>query len=302
MKIPQIKRMTSLTKVLAVITFTLFTLSPGAPAWADDNAAALKDRYDSLAPQLKSNAFHRPIYLNSEETLNTLKGDIYAVVDYPFATVNNAFNDPQQGPANWCELLILHLNTKYCHASSGSNGATITMDVGKKTEQDLSDTSQVQFNYRSVATNPNYFQVDLSAAKGPLSTKDYRIVLEAVDIGKQGTFLHLTYSYGFGMPGRVAMKTYLATVGSAKVGFSKDTDGSYVGGVRGLVERNTMRYYLAIDAFLGSLNTPVAKRANQRFATWFDTTEQYPRQLHELDRQDYLQMKKNEYQGQQTAQ
>ena len=104
------------------------------------------------------------------------------------------------------------------------------------------------------------------------------------------------------MPGRIAMKTYLATVGSAKVGFSKDTDGSYVGGVRGLVERNTMRYYLAIDAFLGSLNTPAAKRVDQRFATWFDATEQYPRQLHELERQDYLQMKKNEYQRQQTAQ
>ncbi|MEI5997382.1 hypothetical protein H3V53_09210 [Paraburkholderia bengalensis] len=286
----------------AIVMLALLGLSLGALSWADDNAAALKDKYDALAPQLKSNAFHRPIHLDSEETSNTLKGDIYAVVDYPFATVNSAFNDPQQGPSNWCDVLILHLNTKYCRASVSGSGATISMNVGKKTEQDISDTYRVQFNYRSVATSPDYFQVDLSAATGPLSTKDYRIMLEAVDIGKGRTFLHLTYSYGFGTAGRLAMKTYLATIGSAKVGFSKSPDGDYIGGVRGLVERNTMRYYLAIDAYLGSLAAPADKRVDQRFATWFDATEQYPRQLHELDRQAYLQMKKNEYQRQQTAQ
>jgi len=45
--------------------------------------------------------------LDSEETADTLKGDIYAVVDYPFAIVNGAFNDPRQGPANWREVLML---------------------------------------------------------------------------------------------------------------------------------------------------------------------------------------------------
>lgn len=296
------ERIMRITKRLALVALALLGLWFGAPAWADGNAAALRDKYDTLAPQLKSNVFHRPIHLDSEETQNTLQGDIYAVVNYPFATVNNAFNDPQQGPANWCEVLILHLNTKYCHATSGSNGAIISMNVGKKTEQELGDTSRVQFNFRSVATSPNYFQVDLSAAEGPLSTKDYRIVLEAVDIGNGRTFLHLTYSYGFGLAGRIAMKTYLATIGSAKVGFTQASSGDYIGGVRGLVERNTMRYYLAIDAYLGSLAIPANKRVDQRFATWFDATEQYPRQLHELDRQAYLQMKKNEYQRQQTAQ
>src|ERR1700761_6894888 len=241
-----------IAKRLVLVVVGVLSLSFGAQIWADDNAAALKDKYSRLAPQLKSNAFHRPIYLNSEETDDSLKGDIYAVVAYPFATVNSAFNDPQQGPANWCEVLILHLNTKYCHAASDGNSATISMNVGKKTEQELGDTSRVQFNYRSVATSPDYFQVELSAAKGPLSTRDYRIVLEAVDIGNGRTFLHLTYSYGFGMAGRVAMKTYLATIGSAKVGFTKAAGGDYVGGVRGLVERNTMRYYLAIDAYLDS--------------------------------------------------
>ena len=236
-------------KRLALVALALLGLGLGALAWADDNATALKDKYDTLAPQLKANVFHRPIHLDSEETQNSLKGDIYAVVDYPFATVNSAFNDPQRGPANWCEVLILHLNTKYCHATSGSDGASIDMNVGKKTEQELSDTSRVQFKYRSVATSPDYFEVDLSAAEGPLSTKDYRIVLEAVDIGKGRTFLHLTYSYGFGMAGRLAMKTYLATIGSAKVGFTQAPGGDYIGGVRGLVS--------AIRCAITSPSTPI---------------------------------------------
>ena len=128
-----------------------------------------------------------------------------------------------------------------------------------------------------------------------------RIVLEAVDIGKGHTFLHLTYSYGFGTAGRIAMKTYLATIGSAKVGFTK-ASGDYVGGVRGLVERNTMRYYLAIDAYLASLSAPANQRLDDRLNRWFDATEQYPRQLHEVEKVDYLEMKHDEYQRQQTAQ
>jgi hypothetical protein len=99
----------------------------------------------------------------------------------------------------------------------------------------------------------------------------------------------------------MAMKTYLATVGSDKVGFTTvggaSGDPQYVGGVRGLLERNTMRYYLAIDAYLATLDKPL----DQRLARWFDATEQYPRQLHEVDRNAYLQMKAQEVQRQQTA-
>jgi len=94
----------------------------------------------------------------------------------------------------------------------------------------------------------------------------------------------------------VAMNTYLSTVGAQKVGFSvtgKDADGKpeYVGGVRGLVERNTMRYYLAIDDFVAA---PAQSQLEQRLSTWFDATDRYPRQLHEMEKADYLAMKRVE--------
>jgi len=285
-------------------------LSVCLPAHAAENAQTLRDAYQSLAPQLADNAFHRPLVLESTETPERLKGDIYSVLDYPFATVNGALNDPAHGPGNWCDVLILHLNIKYCHAKAGANGSVLDVNLGRKVEEPLSSSYRLEFSYRSVVTSADYFRVELSADSGPLSTRDYRIVLEAIPAPAAPgtrTFLHLTYGYGYGAAGRFAMRTYLATVGSGKVGFTKAADASggeaaYIGGVRGLLERNTMRYYLAIDAYLKSLSAPPDKRLQQRLLTWFNATEQYPRQLHELDRQDYLEMKHHEVERQQTAQ
>jgi hypothetical protein len=289
------------------MTAVLCLLCQSAFAQADSRAASLREKYLSLTQQLAQNQFQRPLYLESQELPSALKGDIYGVLNFPFAKVSGTLNDPVQGPDNWCDVLILHLNTKYCHASTGANGTVLAVNIGKKTEESLSSSYRVEFNFRSAASASDYFRVELSAAKGPLSTKDYRIVLEAIPVSDNRTFIHLTYAYGYGTAGRLAMKTYLATIGSDKVGFSTTRDEStgetrYIGGVRGLVERNTMRYYLAIEAFLGALASPENARVDKRFGDWFDATEQYPRQLHEVSREDYMQMKHNEYQRQQTAQ
>src|SRR5262249_8515036 len=122
-----------------------------------------------------------------------------------------------------------------------------------------------------------------------------RIALEAAPVEGGRTFLHFSYSYGFGTMSRMAMSTYLATAGADKVGFSKDGEGRYVGGVRGVVERNTMRYFLAIDAFLDTLTAPPDARIEKRLREWFAATERYPRQLHEMDADEYLAMKRREY-------
>ena len=292
---------------LMLTILVLCCLCHGLLALAADDATSLRGKYQSLTQQLNHNQFKRRLYLDSAESPSTLKGDIYAVVDYPFVTVNSALNDPAQGPANWCDVLILHLNTKYCHASTSSNGNMLSVNIGKKVEQKLADAYRVQFHYRAAATRPEYFQVELSADSGPLGTKDYRIVLQAVAINGNRTFLHLTYSYSYGMAGRMAMKTYLATIGRRKVGFTttggrSSAQTQYIGGVRGVVERNTMRYYLAIEAYLSALSSAPDKRLEQRLTNWFNATEQYARQLHEVERQEYMQMKYKEYQRQQTAQ
>ena len=101
--------------------------------------------------------------------------------------------------------------------------------------------------------------------------------------------------YTYGLVSKWAMQTYLATSGSAKVGFSKDDAGHEVGGMRGVLERNTMRYFLAIDAFLDTLEAPPGERERRRMAAWFDATEKYPRQLHEMSRPEYLGYKRQDF-------
>jgi hypothetical protein len=260
------------------------------------SAASLGAMYAELGPKLGNNQFKRPLYLDSAESSSHLKGDIYALVDFPFSVVNEALNDP----AHWCDVMILHLNTKYCHASTSKAGSVLQVSIGKKYFQPLDDAYPVEFAYNAAIATPDYFDVLLNAKTGPLGTSDYRILLEAVSVQGGKTFLHLTYSYAYNFAGLLAMKSYLATVGSGKVGFTiigKQSGGqpNYIGGVRGVVERNTMRYYLAIDAYLGALSAPPSEQLEKRLQSWFTSTEQYPLQLHEVDRAAYLDMKRREY-------
>lgn len=263
---------------------------------------ALREKYASLEEQLRQNQFKRPLVLESAETSSRMKGDIYAIVEYPFGAVSTGLNNP----GHWCDVMLLHINTKYCHAVIGASGTTLRVNIGKKAPQELADAARVEFDYSVVAVTREYLEVILSAKDGPMDTKNYLILLEAVALPNSRTFLHLTYSYAMNLAGRLAMQAYLGTVGSGKVGFTvigKRADGQpdYIGGVRGVVERNTMRYYLAIDSFLEAARAPPATQLEKRLQSWFTAVERYPRQLHEMDREEYLGMKRDEYLRQQTV-
>lgn len=267
----------------------------GALAQADP-AATLREKYASLGEQLRQNQFKQPLVLASSEAPNGLQGDIHAIVAYPFAAVSAGLNNPD----HWCDVMMLHINTKYCHVAIGSSSTILSVNVGKKTYEELVDTARVEFDYRVVAATEDYFGILLSAKEGPLGTSDYRIQFEAVALPNARTFLHLTYAYAFKFTGRLALRVYLGTVGSHKVGFSVigtliDGQPDYIGGVRGLVERNTMRYYFAIDSLLGAAGTAAAIQKEQRLQNWFTAVERYPRQLHEMNRDEYLAMKHAEY-------
>lgn len=270
-----------------------------ATAGAEQNAVALLEKHSELASQLGSNPYGRPLYLESSETSNMVNGNAYAVLDSSF----NAVSSTLKSPKRWCEVMILHINTKYCRASADTSPGVLNVNIGKKTEQQLADAFALEFNFRLASATPEYLSARLNADKGPVGTSNYRIELRAAPLPNGKTFMHLRYSYGYGMAGKIAMQGYLATMGSGKVGFTQVTQGQnqvYVGGMRGAVERNTMRYYLAIEAYLASLGRPREQQFNARLDHWFRATEQYARQLHEVDKNAYLLMKQNEYKRQQS--
>jgi hypothetical protein len=302
LKISQWRRMSVIGIIFCGLIFSEKTLAADVYA-VNSSVAALKSKYTELNKQLQNNQFKRSLFLNSAESSHNLKGEIYAVVDYSFTTFNTAFNNP----AHWCDALILNINIKYCHMENSKVGNVLMLNIGKKYPQSLADTYPIKFKYSEMVSTSNYFATELDSKEGPLGTYDYRILIEAMPLKDGYTFLHFTYAYSFGLAGRLAMQTYLATIGRNKIGFTisdKQSDGqlTYIKGIRGVVERNTMRYYLAIDAYLEALTAPTDTQLEKSLQYWYSNSEQYASQLHEVELDEYLDMKRKEYQRQQAPQ
>jgi hypothetical protein len=263
----------------------------------------LRAKYAAIEPQLRNSPFKGPLLLDSVEAPRSTQGDAWGVVEQPFAVVSAALTN---NPANWCDILILHLNIKYCRSNAGPD-AKLQVRLGSKHDQPLEQATLLAFTWRAAVVSPEYFDVEMAAPEGPYGTRDTRILLEAVPLDGGRTFIHMAYAFGFGSLGQFGLSTYLNTVGRDKVGFSTTgppVDGrpAYIGGTRGLVERNTMRYYLAISAYLQALSLPAAAQLDTRLSSWFDATEKFPIQLHEVDKAEYMTMKRGEYQRQQAPQ
>lgn len=259
------------------------------PAGAQD-AGALRARHAALVDELTKNPFGRPLHVESRDGSGGQQGDIYAILDMPFKGVAPALQDDNR----WCGILILPPNVKRCE----SDGA-LALYVARKPQDPLEDAYRVELRYEIAAATAEYLRVGLSAPTGPFGTKDYRIRLEAAPLDGRRTFIHLSYSYGLGLAARIAMQGYFATSGRDKVGFTvvdRLPDGRpvYIDGARGLVERNAMRYYLAVEAYLQSLSTPPAERLETRLRDWYAAVERYPQLDEDVNREEYLRMKRRE--------
>jgi hypothetical protein len=143
----------------------------------------------------------------------------------------------------------------------------------------------------------------LTADAGPIDTTDYRIELEAIPLKKKKTFIRFSYTYKYSLATQAAMEAYFATLGRSKVGFSirnKDINNNpvYINGIRGAVERNSVRYYFAFLAYLDTLKFPKKDRFEQRIQLWYSLTDRYKKQLFEVPREDYISCKKLELQNQ----
>ena len=266
----------------------LLTTSKGmALASNVDAADALRESYARLREALAHSAFGQPMTLESSEVGDVFTGHVHAVIDQPYAGVRSALASAR----TWCEILILHPNVMGCRRHDSSppgRDASVTVLIGKSEQA-------ADFAYRVAADSVDYLDVRLAAPTGPLGTTDYRIRLEAAPLDERHTILHLMYSNRYGATARIAMRIYLETLGRGKVGFTvvgRNVDGSpiHVGDFRGAQERNAMRYYLAITAYLDSLSAPPARQFERRLAIWYAASARYSPQLHE-DR-EYLDIRR----------
>lgn len=256
------------------------------PLQAQADPTSLRARHAELRDALRNNQYQRPMVIASSEADGGLRGDVYAVLDHPFSQVSAALKEP----AAWCDIMLLPFNTKACQA----RGNAVQLRIGRKAEQPAEQAYRLDLRFRNMAARSDYFESRLNAQEGPFGTRDYRIRVSAIPLEGNRTFMHMHYAYGVGGMGRLAMQAYLATAGADKVGFTSN-------GMRGAVERNAMRYYLAIDAYLDTLDAAEDQQVDKRINHWFTATERYPKQLHEMDRATYVAMKRREYEQQPTV-
>jgi len=257
--------------------------------------AELRVKFEQLEAAHSPDTLKAGLHIISVERPDMLQGDVYALLDHPYAKVSAELTRPEA----WCDIMLLHVNIKACAVIPGGDGTRLSVNIGMKEEQTLDNTQRAVFDYRNATVRADLAVIRLQADEGPMGTRDYRIALAITPVGTRATLMHMRYTYAYAFAGKLAMKTYLATAGANKVGFTTESDASgtpsYVRGVRGAVERNTMRYFLAVEAYLAALQTPADARLEQRLNLWFDGTERYSRQLRELNRDVYLKAKRSEY-------
>jgi hypothetical protein len=258
---------------------------------ASPEASALYARYTRLQPQMASSPFARPIVVDSAETGGRMQGEIHGELAHAFAPLAQRLTQP----AAWCDVIVLHYNVKGCAAE----GDFVTVYSGRKFYEPLARAYPLRYRFRVAVVHADYVRVELTADSGPLGTRDYELVLEATPIGER-TFVSLRYAFRPSTGSRLATASYLATAGSGKAGFTvvgHRADGSpeWIGGVRGIVERNAMRNFLALDAWLETCDAPAADRALRRLLRMAALTSQYPAQLVEMPADEYVAIKQREW-------
>jgi len=266
-----------------------------SPATAPD-PAALRQTYAESAGRLRDSPFRRPLALDSYDADGSSVGSVQALVDRPFDDVRPVLSDP----ARWCELLVLMPNIASCRPAGTAAQQKLAVGLVRKVDAAPDSAIAVEFAFER-RQSAEGLGVQMNADRGPLGTRDYRIGLAAIPADAGHSFLQLHYSYRYGSSARLASQAYFATSGRSKTGFTivgRDARGTplYIDGLRGAVERNAMRCYLAIDAILGSSGEAAPGRFEQALQRWIDAARQYP-QLSEDDFAVYAAAKRRAHPG-----
>lgn len=210
------------------------------------------------------------------------------------------------GPDAWCELMILHLNVKACLYGGSGDEQWIKLYMGKKTYQRPERAEAIRLDFISGVTGDGVSWVQLEADEGPYGTSDYYVALFAIK-AENGTYIQIASSQNVGRTATAAMDLYFRTLAKDKVGFSvvgtdKNGEPIHSTGSLAALERNVARYLIAARLYLPTHNVTGIDGLRLRAGPWFDETEKYPRQLHEIDRDEYLENKEKEYQNQRRIQ
>jgi len=266
-------------------------------AWAE---GALLERYRMIRDGSADTLPGTTITLSSSVHAELPSAEVSSILSYPFDTVAAALARAE----NWCRFMPLHFNIKACTFETKEGEELLTLYSGRKSYQSPEESYEMVYRLETLRRDERQLSLRLHAGHGPANTRDYLIELDALQV-EEGTLLHIHSSYRPSLLSAVLARGYLATLGRDKVGFSRigqTGDPQFVQGERGVIERNVMRYHLAVDAFLSTRTLPESSRHEATLKHWFRQNDGYPQQLHEMDEAEYLAIKRGEWKNQQKLQ
>lgn len=275
------------------VAAALFFFSVSFSSAADTvTRADMQSRYKDYLVAREAESL--PFTLSSTEKKGIVSVGVTTFIpDIPF----ELFAERLSMVSEWCEFVPLHLNIKACKFDVKDGQTRLGFYVGVKGHltPDEADLLVLDFDAK---VEDSVLLIEFTSESGPYGSSDIAFEFRAIE-GDGGVYLEFDLASRPGLMEGLA-KLYLATVARNKVGFSVvgktwTGDIKYVGGQRGGSERNIVRYLLAIQTYFETLDIkPEDERYRQRLEHWFDYTEKYKRQLHEMDKETYMSIKLRE--------
>lgn len=264
---------------------------------------SLLDKYGQIEKELDQSPLALPFYIESAVSEHDSQVDIYGRIKYSLPLFENEL----QVPANWCDILLLHNYVRACTYQKVNDSWLLTIYNVSGLTDPLAKADRMRFRYHIFAQHSDFFDVSLEAPEGPFHTKDHQFAIEALSLDDNRLLIHVRYSFRYGSLGYLAMESYLSIFGRGKVGFSiigtdNERNPIYVNGLRGATERNAVRYYLAILAYMDTLKIPREQRFQRRLNQWYDLTARFRRQLFEMEKEEYFTYKRRDQENQAVLQ
>jgi hypothetical protein len=256
-------------------------------------ADALIAEYQKYEAGLAKSPLILPIHLESMVDSSSAVGSIYGIIAHPFEIIKKEL----LVPSSWCDIVLLHTNIRACTYSNIDRKWLLTLYNVTVFYQPLSEADRLVFSYRVISSTAAYIEIVMTAVNGPFHTHDHSFRLRAAPLNGNRTFMHVSYSYQYNSVAYLAMKSYFALIASGRAGFTltgrdEKNNPVYVSGVKGAIERNVMRYYLAFMAYFDSLSSPEEHRYEKRINAWYDLSARYKRQFPEIRKEEYLEYKR----------
>jgi len=259
--------------------------------------ASLIEQYRELENTGTPLAATLPIYLKTVQKKNVLNVSLLGRIPFKFSDVAEALSKP----ASYCDFLPLMFNVKSCVITEFNPVTRMKFYVAGKHYTPPITSYRIHAVFRPVSRTPEKIRIRMEADEDSPGKSDYDVDLMAIPLDGE-TLLYLKSRYAPGRITRMATSTYVKMFARDKPGFTEIQEPGgkkkLITGFPAVIERSTVRAYFALKAFMLNIQLPPAKRFDACLKTWYDLNQPYKKQLYELERDQYLQIKRREHKNQ----